>query len=114
LKARFNDRRNKSMTTGRDSVTVSPIVRDTPKQYLELPDYARFAEQRASGKVLQLLGVAAIGVASYMTLDNAARIKDGKDPNKVPTWLPLAGLGVMGIGIVIDLNANRWLHVKTP
>ena len=81
----------------------------TAKQYDVLAYLARNA-----GKVLQLLGVAALGYASYAALDATNKANKGTlDKTKpLPAWLPLAGFGLMGIGLVIDIDAGHHLRKR--
>lgn len=97
----------------------------TPQQMLtapqptdvNLPDFEKFREARDLGKVLQFIGVLAIGTASYLSItyaeDNADNAtKPGYEPKSVSPYIPLAGVGVMAIGIAIDIGAGKHLKVK--
>lgn len=99
-------------------VKQSPIVvQGSAPQQIEM-DFDRFRLQRNGGKLLQLAGVAGLGLSSFLSIqalnyntENAADINSGdKTAKEVPGFLPWAALGAMGVGIMIDMDAGK--HLK--
>jgi hypothetical protein len=98
---------------------ISPLVVTESEPQVAMPDFNKFATQRSTAKVFQFIGIGLIGVSSYLAiqydkqnlsaLQNASKAGKIPDMKYVPKELPLAGLGMMGIGILIDLDASKHL-----
>lgn len=73
---------------------------------------SKFVEQRTVGKVLQFIGVAAIGASVYLNSQYSKKVVKDPDTKEPPKFLPGIGLAAMGIGIVIDIDAGRHLKKK--
>lgn len=66
-------------------------------------DLEKFAIQRESGKIIQLVATLGVGITGYL-------ISDGKD---VPTAVPIILSGVALVGFIIDMDAgNRLVRKK--
>lgn len=89
----------------------SPLIVNQQQQPVTI-DIDKFREQRNLGKAFEFVGVAVLAASIF--LNNRYAKELGKDINtdaKPPSeYLPLIGLGAMGIGIIIDIDASR--HLK--
>lgn len=86
----------------------SPLIVNQQQQPITI-DIDKFREQRNLGKALQFVGVATLA-ASIVLANRYAKKADDPDAKAPPEALPMIGLGVMGLGIVIDIDASR--HLK--
>lgn len=91
----------------------SPLIVNQKQQPIAI-DIDKFREQRNLGKAFEFVGVAVLATSIF--LNNRYTKELGKDINtdaKPPSeYLPLIGLGAMGVGIIIDIDASRHLKKK--
>lgn len=104
----------KVIVAGSQQLPKSPLVRTPVNSVQEVSgiDVNSFIEQRNAGKTMQLLGVLALATTSYLQIKYSKDVADGKEPKEVPTFLPFAGLGLMGLGVAIDIGASKHLRIK--
>lgn len=88
------------------TIEVSPVIVNQQQQPI-IMDVDKFREQRNLGKALQFVGVAVLATSIFLGNRYAKKTGDAKAP---PEALPIAGLGIMGLGLVIDIDAGR--HLK--
>lgn len=81
-------------------------------------NFERFEEQRSLGKILQLLGGAALSASLYLVMKSnndaidAAKSTPPKnyEPKKLPIGLVIGGAASMCVGFMIDIGAGK--HLK--
>lgn len=106
-------------TSGIPKYTESPVVvaQRVPLAGYQDDPFAKFEKQRATGKVLQLIGAAALSTSVFLMakyrnddIEAAKKLNLDYEPKKAPTALVIGGAAMFVIGISIDIEAGK--HLK--
>lgn len=96
---------------------VSPIVQKEKSMTVDV-DFEKFTNMRSSGKALQIIGTAVLTTSIILIMkqhnDSIEAQNRGRSysPNKLPLGLAVGGGSMIMAGIVLDLNAGKYLKRK--